>query len=397
MRSSPLARIAIAVLALAPLTPAAAQGIALGNDIHLTVSGIISASLFASDARFGTGDGQAANFVGTELADWWHGADVRSTRLTARLTGPRFSGNWRAGATVEGDFGGGYTGTGAFSDEQPTPRLRLAYAEVTNGRTTLRIGQDWSLTTGNIPMSMSHIGYVLGWGSGGFIGWRFPGVFLGHMLTQPSAKTRATLRVAALRNSWSDESTPDQPSAGEAGTPQLEARLDFGGSLEPGTWSVYVAGHWDEKDLNGVRPEDSPEPPENDLTSTAIEAGARIQTGALTVHGNAYSGSAMGHQFAHIVQFGDVDGWGAWGQAGLQLGRRWSAWLFYGVDNPEDDDLPGDGARLQSNLLVPMLRYQVGPYSTGIEWLRSQVDYRSGSGTDERTGTMWLWSVRFDF
>ena len=389
----------LAVLLLTSFPAAAQQPIRLGNgDIGLTISGILSATMYTADAQFGLGNGQQSNFVMTELEDWFHGGDVRNMRLTMKLSGPNFSGNWRANATVEGDLFGGFNGAGNFGDEQPIPRLRLAFAEVTNGRTTFRVGQDWSLTLGNIPVSVSHIGFPYGWGSGGFIGWRFTGLFLDQALTDQASSTKATLRFAVMKNSWSDEATADQPSAGEAGTPQLEARLNLEGTMSPGSWNAYVVGHWDQKDLNNVRPRGSPDPGENDLTSSAFEAGARLQTGAFTVHGNAYTGKAMGHQFAHIVQFGDISGWGAWGQAGVDLSPRWSLWLYYGVDNPDDDDLTATGDRQQSTLLVPMIRFKVGPYSTGLEVMKSWVDYRTaGGGTDERTGTAVLYSVRYDF
>ena len=397
MRRGLPVRAALALLLLIPASPSAGQTIQLGNDIGLTISGIVSATMFTSNAQFGLGNGQQANFVATELEDWWHGGDVRNMRLTMKLAGPQFSGNWRANATVEGDLFGGFNGAGAFGDEQPVPRLRLAFAEVTNGRTTFRVGQDWSLTLGNIPVSVSHIGFPFGWGSGGFIGWRFTGLFLDQALTPASAQTKATVRVAVMKNSWSDEPTADQPSAGEAGTPQLEARLNIEGSLTPGTWGAYVVAHWDEKNLNNVRPRGTPEPPDDDLTSTALQAGARIQTGALTIHGNAYTGKAMGHHFAHVVQFGDIQGWGAWAQAGLDLTSRWSIWLYYGMDNPDDDDVVGGNERQKASLFVPMIRFKVGPYSTGLELLQSWVDYRTSTGTEERTGTSVLYSVRYDF
>ena len=398
MRRSRCVRVGTAMLALLAPMSLAGQTLTLGNDIGLTISGILSASMFTSNAQFGLGNGQQSNFVLTELEDWWHGGDVRNMRLTMKLTGPNFSGNWRANATVEGDLFGGFNGAGNFGDEQPVPRLRLAFAEVTNGRTTFRVGQDWSLTLGNIPVSVSHIGFPYGWGSGGFIGWRFTGLFFDQALSAPTASTKATVRLAVMKNSWSDETVADQPSAGEAGTPQLEARLNIDGTLDPGTWGAYVVAHWDEKDLNNVRPAGSPEPAENNLASTAFEAGARLQTGALTLHGNAYTGKAMGHHFGHIVQFGDIAGWGAWGQAGFELTPRWSLWLYYGMDNPDDDDLSAAGDRQSSTLLVPMIRFKVGPYSTGLEVMQSKVDYRTASGgTEERSGTAVLYSVRFDF
>jgi hypothetical protein len=394
-------RSALAVVALVCLRSSgvvAQQEVRLGSDASLTISGMLSGTLFMQDARFGLGNGQQANFVQTELESWWHGGDVRNTRLTLGFRGPRMQSGWRATATLEADFFGPFNGTGNFADEQPIPRLRLAYADLTNGYTTLRVGQAWSLTLGNIPVSTSHIGFPLGWGSGGFIGWRFPGIFLIQSLTDTAASVRARLSFAAMRGSWSDEAAPDQPSAGEAGTPQLEAALNLDGRFAAGSWGTYLVGHWDRKDLNGVRTEGTPEPPENNLDSWAIEGGLRVQSGIITLHGNAYTGKAMGHHFAHVIQFGDVEGWGAWAQVGIDVTRHWGLWAYYGIDNPDDDDVRvSANDRLASWLFVPMLRFRSGPYSLGLEWLHNTTDYSLGGISTERKGNQVLFSTRFDF
>jgi hypothetical protein len=378
------------------------QDVKIGSDATLTIGGILSATLFAQDARFGLGNGQQAEFTQTELAGWWHGGDVRNTRLTFGLRGPRIGDSkWRANATLEADFFGGFNGTGNFSDEQPTPRIRLAYADLTNGSTTLRVGQAWSLTTGTIPTSTSHIAFPLGWGSGGFIGWRFPGIFLIQSLTDRSSPVTARLSLAVMRGSWSDEGTPDQPSAGEAGSPQLEGAVNLDGRFREGTWSAYLVGHWDRKDLNGVRNRGTEKPADNNLDSHAIEGGLRVQSGSITLQGNAYTGKAMAHQFAHIIQFGDIEGWGAWAQAGFDFTKRVGLWAFYGIDDPNDDDVRASGAgndRLGSWLVSPMLRYKAGPYSLGLEWLYNRTKYASGAtAVDERKGSQIALSTRFDF
>ena len=202
-----------------------------------------------------------------------------------------------------------------------------------------------------------------------------------------------------MRGSWSDEPTPDQPSAGEAGTPQLEAALNLDGRFSRGSWSGYVVGHWDRKDLNGVREEGSPEPPENNLDSWAVEGGFRVQSGIITLHGNAYNGKAMGHQFAHVIQFGDIEGWGAWAQIGLDFTRRWGLWAYYGIDDPDDEDVRASGTdRVSSWLFVPMLRFKSGPYSLGLEWLYNRTNYSITSATSqERQGNQIAFSTRFDF
>ena len=392
---------ALAVLLCLPASAALGQReVRLGTDASMTIGGFVSATLFAQDARFALGNGQQAQYVQSELADWWHGGDVRNTRLAFGFRGPEIGrSDWRANATLEADFFGGFNGTGNFSDEQPTPRIRLAYADLTNGRTTLRLGQAWSLTTGIIPTSTAHIAFPLGWGSGGFIGWRFPGIFLIQSLTDRSSSVDARVSFAAMRGSWSDEGTPDQPSAGEAGSPQLEAAVNLDGRFGGGSWSTYIVGHWDRKDLNGVRAEGAPEPAENNLDSHAVEGGLRIQSGVITLQGNAYTGKAMGHQFAHVIQFGDIEGWGAWAQVGIDFTRRVGVWAFYGVDDPDDEDVRASGTdRLNSWVFSPMLRFKAGPYSLGLEWMHNRTDYSLGAATSqERKGNQIMLSTRFDF
>src|SRR5690606_17687164 len=235
--------------------PAVAQQVRSGGEETITIRGFISATLFVNDQLFALSNGQSAiwaEFPELERDAYYHGGDVRNTRLGLDFNGPAVFGDWRARGTLEGDFFGGFVGTGAFSDEQPQLRLRLAYADLTDGRTTVRLGQYWAPVFGYIPESLSHIAFPLGWGGGGLIGWRFPGLFIYHDLT-PDRPTRVEIQFAALRGSWSDEPVLDDVSAGEATlAPQLELRLDFGRRPATGTqWGAFLAGHWDHKDLSG--------------------------------------------------------------------------------------------------------------------------------------------------
>ena len=394
------AAIALATLFVAP-SAARAQGAAAGSTQDgptLTIRGILSGTMFVQDALFGLGNGQQALFVAQEVDEIWHGADVRSMRLGLDLAGPPVMPGWRVNATVEGDFFGPFAAAGNFGDEQPTPRLRLAYADLTNGRTTLRVGQDWSLTLGNLPVSTSHVGFILGWSSGGVIGWRFPGISLRHRMTETGAPMNATLAVAVMRGSWVDEAVSDGPSAGEAGSPQLEARIDLDGRTAAGhAWGTYLVGHWDRKDLGGLAPNENPVGDAN-LESWAVQAGARLSGPRFTLHGNAYTGVAMAHQFGQILQFGDIAGWGAWAQGGVNLTPRWSLWLYAGTEQPDEDDVrAAGGTRLSSLTLTPMLRFAAGPYSLGLEWMRSDVDYVAGAGSTGLVGNQYLLSARYDF
>src|SRR5690606_6111748 len=152
------------VLLLAVIPAAAvAQDVEAGGRETITIRGILGASFYMQDALFGLGNGQKAQFVAEELEDdaWWHGGDARNVRLTLAFAGPEVMTDWRANAMVELDFFGPFASGGNFGDEQPLPRLRHAWAELTNGRTTVRFGQDFALTWGNLPVSTSHIGFPL--------------------------------------------------------------------------------------------------------------------------------------------------------------------------------------------------------------------------------------------
>ena len=164
---------------------------------------------------------------------------------------------------------------------------------------------------------------------------------------------------------------------GEAATiPQLEARLDVSGKTQSGMgWGTYLVGHYDQKDLTGVGV-GAPATGDETLTGTALEVGARAVPGPLTLQGNFYWGKAIGQQFGAITQFGDITGWGAWGQAGYTMDNGWSVWGFYGMADPNDDDVVASGnARLKNQIINGMLRYSLANYALGLEWMHSTTTY----------------------
>jgi hypothetical protein len=278
------------------------------------------------------------------------------------------SDNFKVGGLLEMDFFGGFAG-GAFTDEQPNPRLRLAYVDVTKGNTTYRVGQAWSPMFGNVPASPTHVAFPLGYGSAGNVGWRYPGLFVYHTF---SSSTKLTL--AAMRGSWNDSSVPFGNGAGESGTPQFEARLDFSAK----NWSLYLVGHYDQKDCNLVGDQNvnvcGANYTKKSLDGTAISGGAKAAFGNFSVQGNIYSGTAIGQQFGHITQFGDISGWGGWVQGSYKFGTGWSGNLFYGLDDPKDKDVAASGnSRLKNETIAASVMYSKGPYVFGVEWLNSKV------------------------
>lgn len=388
---------------------AGAQEVRTVGPVTITLRGFVSASMLVQDASFGHGNGQNAVWVAApEPGDdpWLLTGDVRNTRLHLGLGGPEIAAGWRPSGALEFDLFGGFPGpapVGAFTDEQPLLRLRLAYADLTREGTTLRVGQAWSPLFGYAPVSLTHLGVPLGQGGAGVVGWRFPGIFLYQTLTGADAPVRAQLQLAAMRGSWIGlaEDVVQHRSPGEAAMlPQVQGRLDLSGEV-PGTltWGAYLVGHYDRKDLSGVG-----DPADDRLDGTAVAAGARLMPAAfpLTLHGNIYRGRAIGQQLGQITQFGDIGGWGGWIQAGYNITPDLSAWAFYGTDRPDDDEVRTavtGNARLHNENVAALLRYTMGPYALGLEYLHAITDWRMGPllGDVRRTGNQVAFSVLLNF
>ena len=365
-------------------TAGAQQTVKLGTGDTLTISGFINATLFTNSGFFTFGNGQNAEYANAAqpAADKSYlDGDVRNTRLNFTFSAAPVLGRWSPRATIEADFFGAFAGSGAppFGDEQPQLRVRFAYVDLTNGRTTVRIGQFWSPLFGEVPVSVTHLAFPLGYGATGMIGWRFPGIYVYHDLN-PGKPTTAQLVLSAQKNGG-----PEVPAAGSgissgvaSAMPQLEARLNFTHRKANMSWSAYVVGHVDWKDTTGVGNAAG-----SNLTGSGVEAGGNVTSGKFTIHGNVYTGKAMGQQFAHISQQGNVKGWGAWVQGGYELTPHWGAWLFYGLDRPDQANSPGLPAvnpRLKNDDISGMLRFRAGRYQLGVEYFRANTTYGGATG-----------------
>jgi outer membrane protein OmpA-like peptidoglycan-associated protein len=385
----------------------------------LTIRGFLSASVFLQNQTFSFGNGQNAEWpIPPEFTRdrWFSGGDVRNTRLTLAFNGPKVSktSDWKLGGALEMDFFGGFNGTGAFSEQQPVPRVRLAYADIGTARTTIRVGQFWSplfgfsanTATSVLPVSTSHIAFPLGYGAG-LPGWRFPGIFLYQTLTPKDAPVNAELQAAVMRGSWDRcvggtvngecpqaNSNITSLSAGNAGWPQLEARFNLSGKVDKGAWGVYVVGHYDQKDLSGA----NASTPNDKLDGWIGEFGARLQVGGFLIQGSIHTADSAGQQFTTISQFGDIKSTGGWAQAGYDFTPNWGVYGFYALDDPNDRDAIralANAARLKNEIFSGMLRWKTGPYSLGLEYLHAKLE--SGTARTETKGNQIILSALYNF
>src|SRR5205823_168545 len=195
----------------------AQQVVKLAEGETLTISGFVNGTLFNDVGFFSSfGQGQNAEIAAAPGAALTSqpgvdrgifDGDVRNTRINFTFNAPAVLGKWAPRATIEADFFGAFNGAAPvapFGDEQPQFRIRQAFVDLSNGRTTLRIGQYWAPLFGEtaafIPVSVTHIAFPVGLGAS-MIGWRFPGVFLFHDVTPPTNPLKLQLEVAALKGS----------------------------------------------------------------------------------------------------------------------------------------------------------------------------------------------------
>ncbi len=386
-----------AVVILAGARPSPAQQVVkLGEGETLTISGFINATLFNDRGLFGSfGQGQNGEIAAAPLGQpgvsplatqpavtrGIFDGDVRNTRINFTFNAAPVLGKWAPRATLEADFFGAFNGAPPFGDEQAQFRIRHAYVDLTNGRTTLRIGQFWApLFNTDIPVSLVHIAFPVGLGSGGVIGWRFPGVFLYHDLT-PTQPFKIQLQVAALKGSGPPASARDTLNVignGEAsGLPQLETRLNVGRKFDKVSWSGYAVYHLDWKRPGGTGVAGS------NIRDWGVETGHNVAVGHFTLHGNFYYGKGLGQQFANITQYQpQIRGWGAWAQAGYDFTSHWSVWADYGMDQPDyarfNSETGGTLARQLSHTGSALLRFRAGRYAAGLEYFRNVTRWSTG-------------------
>ena len=308
-----------------------AQNVKTGGKENLIIKGFLSTTLFGQDQSFGFGNGQNAEWTTTNNTQnkWFYGGDIRNTRVTMVFNGPDVSDEWKVGGVLELDAFGGFMEAGAFNQEQPIPRIRLAYADIVHDNFTIRIGQAWTPLFGNVPVSMSHIAFPLGYGNAGDVGWRFPGLYFYYKFNSNGSSTNFGLDAAIFEGSWSGPgSNVNFQNAGNAGSPQFELRLNMDSKIsKTSNFKAYVVGHYDKKDLSGVGSQNN-----INLTGTAFEVGASYNVDGFLIHGNLYSGKNIGQQFGEMTQIQtvnkDLSSVGFWLQAGYNFTKGWGAFAL---------------------------------------------------------------------
>lgn len=364
--------------------------------LSVALHGFIDATAFSQSKTFTYGNGQNAEYPVPGSNGRLSGVDIRNTRFWLDFTGAKIAGDWTGGAHLEMDFFGGLglgaasPTYGAYSQQQPLPRLRQAYMVLENPLTgsTFKIGQQWDLMfpLDDLPNSLSHIAFPLGYGTG-IIGWRFPGIVFSQDLNHGSTGPQWRLDVGAFEGTWNGPGSPgNYISAGNAGfRPQLEAKLHV---EQPKEWMLFAAGHWSQINLAGVGGTEAT-PVKREFSSTAFEVGGQWTPGQWVLRSVAYTGKGIGQIFGDLSQFGDIKDTGAYVMGGYKFTPNWSANLFYAQSKPNANDVirwlgHGSTGLLKDRQMAANVQYSVGDYAFALEWIHAILSSTS-NGTNRVT------------
>lgn len=375
-----------------------AQNVIPGGTEAITIEGYVSATAFFQNQTFEFGNGQEAEWATPpEYTSnrWFSGMDVRNTTLRLLFNDRNKNGHkWTFGGALEMDFFGGYVGASLFSAQMPVPRLVVAYVDMVHKNLRIRLGQAYTPLVGNIPVSLSHLGFPLGAGATGWVGWRFPGIYLYWGLNGTEHAVKLRLDAALFTGSWQGPgSTTNFLTAGNFGSPQMELKLNFNAKK----WSAYIVGHFDNKNMAPVNVVAT----DSTLTGLAAEFGAKYNSGGFLVQGNFYTGKNIGQDFGQMTQVQDIThdlrSYGGWFQVGYKI-KKVGAYIFYGSEKVNHDDAVAcfSSPRTKQQMYNFMLKYDVSQQvSVGVEWLHSYLTY--GKNDTNIQGDQMSFSVLYGF
>lgn len=372
--------------------------------ISVAFHGFVNATAFSQSRPFNFGNGQNAEWPTPGSDGRLSGIDIRNTRFWFAMTGAKLGQHWTGGGHLEFDLFGGNNGTGAYSGQQPIPRLRSAYLDLDRAATgtKIRVGEQFNLLfpLDSVTDSLAHIAFPLGF-STGMIGWRYPGVVLMQDLNHGGPGAQWRLDVGAFSGNWSGpDSNINYLTGGNADfRPQLQARLRVAGA----DWVAYLTGHYATIDLTGVGGNaDTSALPTAEIKSRAITLGGTYKPGPWTLKGFVYTGNGLGQNFGALAQFGDISEVGGYAQVGYSFGKYWTVNAIYAMDKPDKDDVlawMGHGASglLRNRQAAMNLIYANGPYKFGVEAMHDTLDTTDGSHTRRISGNQVSVSAQYAF
>lgn len=349
----------------------------LRNRVEL--SGLILVNGFYNNARVNNAD--VPQFVSspqdtTGLPNSHLGGAIRQTRIGLSVSGARALGGDLSG-DLQLDFFGGQLASGG-GRTRPVMRIRTATLKLDWPHIGLLVGQESPLVAPHNPVS-----FAAG-GTPGFVGagnlWLW--IPQARFTFETGTRVRFGLQAAALAPMQPSpqpafDTQPD--SAEKSGRPTAEGRLyvGWGGGDAESQVGVGVHRGWIATSGDTL------------LTSEAYTADLRLSVGEkLLVLGEAFfNGQALGGLGAGgIGQNQGIGGVpvrtrGGWVQLNLRPTFAWELGGGYGMDDPDDRDLPTSGRGKNVAIEAHLHWRPGGGLLFGAEFRRLETTYATGKLT----------------
>ena len=232
-------------------------------------------------------------------------------------------GNWLVKGRFEIDFYGTNAGNNLI------PRMRLAYASITNvsTKTNLLIGQDW-IPIARLNPSTIDFGILT---AAGNLWWRVPQITL-----RQKAFDNFEFLVSLMKHRRTDTGSEDR-------MPWVLGRIAYtGGILGAGNMVAVGAGY--RHASYGTNNSDN-----FDRYLVVGEWKFALLEKKLIFKGEAWWGKGVGRNFLRydldVARDGSAaEAYGGWADLTWKFAPRWSATIGAGFDNPNDDDMPAVAA-----------------------------------------------------
>jgi hypothetical protein len=350
--------------------------LSLGGDWRFGFHGIAGVSAYIQDTPSFVLNGQGPllplSKPGSGLTT---GADIRQSRFSFSLSGPRVLGATPK-AVLEIDLFG-LNSPGGYGEVSVYERVRLAYAELNWGSDILRFGQDHQLILGIIPESIGHMAYPATYWAG-MIGWREPGIGYFHKIVFDDS---SNLEFAAqvMKSDWENPADFGTPTTNDLDVDlgQLSGWLGVEGRIKYTSehLTAFVSGHYNR--VQGNHSQDVVAPTQMNAINrnwnvVAGVAAFKVVLGPLSLTGSGYVGQNLGPLLGEQLQFftsNNVNEYGAWGQAKFAFTKEFDISALAGTSQLKSSDVEAAGGGRQANTVIGgMVRYKVAGFAFGPEY-----------------------------
>jgi hypothetical protein len=298
---------------------------------------------------------------------------ARETRFGVATGGPKL-GDWTTSAKLETDFYGSAPSNGSGS-----LRIRLAYVDMTNGKTSIRVGQDWLPISTLNPATTNFT--IMGYN--GNLWGRIPQATVRQKFSEDVTGYASTYRC---RNEEDDEHGLSCDLVMPWVAAGVQVRKDIFGNGNPASFGL--GGAFRNGDVEG-----------KSVTPNLVSGEFRLPWKVVDLQGEAYYGQGMGMEYLHGGGAFNLDGdpirtQGGFVQFGIQAATPVRLHFGYGLDDPRDEDLVADEFYRKSTYLFGNVYYDLSSgLSVVVEGTQVKTTWSDGTkdGFRLQSSLIFVW------